>query len=148
MITQQVITCPTFGTSFLIQHLDGRTIVVDTASNKGISPNSVKVIEREGMSNRVNSYSQRNLYVAFEIVFPEKSNISPVLCDALRNVLPPPDELKGINFDDENVYKCSLHDSDLSKFENAKQSQSQGRKEAYQKQDNDHEGPQMGCQPM
>jgi chaperone protein DnaJ len=137
------------GTSFPIHHLDGRILVVETPNNKVISPNSVKVIEREGMPNRGNSYSQGKLYVAFEVVFPEKSNISLELINTLIKTLPPPDELKGVNFDDENVYKCTLNDSDLSKFENSKRNQSQGRKEAYQSRDDDeHEGAQMGCQPM
>lgn len=134
------------GTSFTIKHLDGRILVVDTEDNKIISPNSVKVIEKEGMPNRENYSSPGNLYIHFEIVFPDISQITPQLRNILKKSLPPPDEISGLNLDDENVFQCTLRDSDLSKFENSKRNQSQRRREEYE-QDNDG-GSQMGCQPM
>jgi DnaJ-class molecular chaperone len=133
------LTQALLGASFQIKHLDGRVLVAETPKDKVISPNSVKVIEREGMPTRGNSYSRGKLYILFEIVFPEHSKITPELRSILTKVLPPPNELKDVNLNGENVFKCSLQDSDISRFENTKRSNNQERNEAYQQYDGNEE---------
>lgn len=142
------------GAKFVLNHLDGRKLVVSSTPGQVIIPDSVKVIEREGMPVRRNVYEKGRLFVKFEIVFPKGSEITPELRTALMSALPIPDETKGMNMDDDNVYKVSMKDSDLKQFENAKASSSNDRRrEAYNSgadydDDDDRGGHSASCQPM
>jgi DnaJ family protein A protein 2 len=141
------------GCQFSFKHLDNRIIVCETQKNKSLTPGAVKVIEREGMPIRGNPYSRGKLYIAFEVVFPTYDKITPELKTALVKAIPIPDELKGINLEDENVFKCSIADANLRQFENAKRSYQQKRSEAYSRNnDEDEEGVHFtsssNCQPM
>lgn len=141
------LTQALLGTSFSITHLDGRILIAETPKGKVVTPNSVKVIEREGMPIRGNSYSRGKLYVKFDIIFPDLSKMTSEFRNSLVRTFPPPDELKGVNLEDENTYQCSLAESDFSQFENSQRSGGQERNEAYSNQE-DLDEERNDCQTM
>lgn len=142
------ITQALLGTSFSINHLDGRILIVETPKGNVVSSNTVSTIEREGMPIRGNSYSRGKLYIKFEVIFPEYSTITPEFRNLLIQTFPPPDELKDIDLNDENVFQCTLGESELANFQNSKRSRNQQRNEAYGDEEEDNEEGGAGCQPM
>lgn len=134
------------GTKFVVKHLDGRQLIVQSAPGEVIVPDSVKVIDREGMPHRRDVYSKGRLFVKFEVIFPKGSQITAPLKEALMTALPPP-QAADVDAKDENVYNVSMKDSDMKTFESA-QGQSRGRREAYSSHDDDDEGQGASCQPM
>ena len=136
------------GCRFPIKHLDGRVLIVESTPGQVIVPDSVKVIDREGMPVRSDVFNKGRLFIMFQVVFPKPSEITPELRETLMKVLPPPDECANIKEEDDNVYKVSMKDSDLKQFESAR-AKSERRREAYSSQD-DYEGggTRANCQPM
>lgn len=137
------------GTKFVINHLDGRKVIVEAQQGQIIKPDAVKVIQREGMPIRGNQFDKGRLFIKFEVVFPKPEQITEELKAALMKALPIPNELEGINMKDENVFEVSMQDSDLKQFENAKSNRSR-RNEAYGDDDDDDDGQQQSasCQTM
>lgn len=138
------------GTRFTFDHLDGRKIVVTTEPNEIITPNSVKLIEREGMPIRGNQFEKGNLFVKFEIDFPKSTKLTDDFKEALKKCLPPPNETEGLDMNDENVFPVTMHDADLKEFENSKKSyKPHGSDEAYNaNQDQRQEYTQQECNIM
>eukprot|EP01080_Neovahlkampfia_damariscottae_P009783 gene9783-2109_t len=88
------------GCQFVLKHLDGRSIIVNTPKDAVIKPYQFKMVEGEGMPTFRDPFSKGNLYVNFEIEFPEdlsKSDISK-----LKSLLPKKDNLT-IDKDDVQV---------------------------------------------
>ena len=138
------------GTRFAIDHLDGRKIVVSTDPNQVIVPNSVKLIEREGMPRRGNQFEKGNLFVKFEIDFPKSTKLTNDFKEALQKCLPPPNETSGLDMNDENVFPVTMHDANMKEFENSKKTyQPHGSDEAYNaNQDERQEYTQQECNIM
>jgi len=76
------------GFSFLITHLDGRSLLVKSTPGEIIRPNDTKCIEGEGMPQYKNPFEKGRLFVKFEIEFPENGSISAESNKALLNILP------------------------------------------------------------
>lgn len=139
-----------FGASFVIEHLDGRKLVVETQKNKVIEPDSVHVIEREGMPQRGNRFEKGKLYVKFNVKFPKSEDLSEKLRADLIECLPPLNKTDDVDMNDENVYKVGTDESNIKQFQNAKSSYRERRGEAYDTND-DYEprgGTRAQCQPM
>ena len=58
-----------YGTKFIIEHLDGRKLLVD--EDDIIKPNDIKIIEDEGMPKYDNVNLNGNLVIHFIVVFPD-----------------------------------------------------------------------------
>ena len=56
---------------FPIKHLDGRTLLVKSEPGEVYVHNKIKAIRHEGMPLRTNPSIAGNLYVDFEVEFPE-----------------------------------------------------------------------------
>jgi DnaJ-class molecular chaperone len=140
-----------FPQSFVVKHLDGRQLVICPQPGSVIAPDSVKVIEREGMPRRGNSFEKGRLFVKFEVVFPKGPELTTKFKEELEKILPRTNETAGIDENDENVFKATMKDSDLKQFQNA-QSSRERRREAYgghQDDDEDERGGRRAqCQPM
>ena len=138
------------GSKFVITHLDGHKLIVGTKPGEIITPGQIKVIDREGMPVRGNPYEHGRLFIAFEVVFPKPTEITPALREALEKALPIPDETKGINMNDENVYEATMTNSNIKEFENAKRNRDYRQREAYDTGGDDDEqgGTSAQCQPM
>eukprot|EP01120_Amphizonella_sp_Union-15-10_P017274 TRINITY_DN9554_c0_g1_i1.p1 TRINITY_DN9554_c0_g1~~TRINITY_DN9554_c0_g1_i1.p1 ORF type:complete len:229 (-),score=53.99 TRINITY_DN9554_c0_g1_i1:57-743(-) len=62
------------GLELTIPHLDGRVLLIKTESGEVIKPGEVREIKNEGMPIRKHPKERGNLYVKFEIEFPDKFN--------------------------------------------------------------------------
>ena len=63
------------GFSLVIKHLDGRSLVLSNSAGYVITPNSQKAILKEGMPIHKNPFEKGNLYIKFEVAFPENNFI-------------------------------------------------------------------------
>ena len=73
------------GTNFSIKHLDGRHLKVICPPGDVIKPDSWKCIQGEGMPEHGRPYEHGNLYVHFQVEFPESLSSDQVT--ALQSVL-------------------------------------------------------------
>ncbi|KAK8857892.1 hypothetical protein M9Y10_012990 [Tritrichomonas musculus] len=105
------------GTKFSFNHLDGRKIIVSTEPNQPILPNSVKVIEKEGMPKRGNQFEKGDLFIFFDVEFPNYSQYSGELINALKKCFPQSDA--DIDENDDDVYHVNTKQADMKQFENA-----------------------------
>lgn len=74
------------GLEFYITHLDNRIIKVKT--NDIITPNTIKVIEGEGMPKWQEPFKRGNLIVHFDIEFPKEGSITTDYMKILKKILP------------------------------------------------------------
>ena len=87
------------GTSFYVQHLDGRVLEVLTHQGEVIKPDSWKCINEEGMPVHGRPYEKGNLYIRFSVKFPESLSSEEV--QHLRQVLPAPPQPQAPMSEDE-----------------------------------------------
>jgi len=128
------------GISFTIQHLDDRLLVVKSPAGKVIKPGSIQQITGAGMPRHKNPFEKGNLFIKFDVQFPD--TLSANVVKSLEQALPPkPANLQGIDMSSENVEEVSLTEPESDP--NTKQ---QNRREAY---DDDEEGggehQHIGC---
>lgn len=127
-----------------ITHMDGRVLRIDSKPGKVVKPDSVKMIQGEGMPYHGSPFSKGRLFVHFRVDFP--ASVSNDMCSALLAALPKakPVELSG------EEEECSMTDVDLSQF-----GQDQGGASAKNQYDEDDEddmrgsgGQKVQCQNM
>jgi DnaJ homolog subfamily A member 2 len=84
------------GFSWKIQHLDGRTIEIQSKPGEVIPPEApggrpfVKVVPNEGMPSRGNPFVRGGLYVLFTVTFPKDGELSAASIAILKQHLPGP----------------------------------------------------------
>lgn len=94
------------GTSFYVQHLDGRVLEVVTLPGEVIKPDSWKCINEEGMPVHGRPYEKGNLYIRFAVKFPESLSSEEV--QQLKQVLPsPPQPQAPMSEDEPEQVNCS-----------------------------------------
>jgi len=72
-----------------VEHLDDRWLSVEILPGEVISPGTVKMIRGQGMPS-FRHHDFGNLYIQFDVKFPEKNwTQDPAHFDALRAILPP-----------------------------------------------------------
>jgi DnaJ family protein A protein 2 len=76
------------GTKFVVEHLDGRNLVISTAPGEVLTPESVKMVEGEGMPQHGNPFLKGNLVVKFNIVFPADGTLDVKALAAIKSALP------------------------------------------------------------
>ncbi len=64
------------GFKLVIQHLDGRSLVLNSSPGDILSPGTIRAIQKEGMPIHKNPYEKGNLYVKFDVKFPENNALS------------------------------------------------------------------------
>lgn len=64
------------GFKLVIQHLDGRSLVLNSPAGDILSPGTIRAIKKEGMPIHKNPYEKGNLYVKFDVKFPENNTLS------------------------------------------------------------------------
>jgi len=112
--------------------LDKRTLVICSQPGEVVKPGEMKCIQNEGMPIYRNPCERGQLFIQFEVEFPEKDWLPEHLMYQLENLLPPRDDVM-ISDDAEEVH---LREADPQ----SKQQRSQSR-ECY---DEDEGGPQEG----
>merc|ERR1712154_209839 len=84
------------GFEWIINHLDGRKIVVKSKPGEVIKPEVaggqpfVKVVSGEGMPSLGNPFVKGNLYVLFRVEFPADGELNTNTIKLLKKVLPNP----------------------------------------------------------
>jgi DnaJ family protein A protein 2 len=79
------------GSAFYIEHLDGKKILVATASGEVITPGSVKQLNNKGMPFYRDNMNYGNLYITFDVEFPKPSELQNI--KGLQEILPVPEDL-------------------------------------------------------
>lgn len=127
------------GFNFVLHHLDGRDLLITHPQGQVIKPGDVKTVVGEGMPQYKNPFEKGNLYVNFEIKFPENHFTTEENLKVLESVLPPRPQF--VMPTGENVEEADLMDYDPSE-----KSTRGGRSEAYVSDDEDHvHGPGVQC---
>jgi len=76
------------GFSFPLVHLDGRNLLIRTEVGEIMKPGDIKCIPNEGMPVYGSSV-KGNLYIHFEIEFPQKGTLNDSQLKLLLNLFPP-----------------------------------------------------------
>ncbi|KAI0228363.1 Type I HSP40 co-chaperone [Massospora cicadina] len=103
------------GGSFHIQHLDKRELLVNILPGEVIKPGEIKCIENEGMPS-LRHHIKGNLYVRFEIKFPEPYWTTPEDLQKLAQILPSAEPLPKLK-DPEEVVLSAVDPSQQSRAE-------------------------------
>uniref|UniRef100_A0A8C3G0Y8 DnaJ heat shock protein family (Hsp40) member A2 n=1 Tax=Cyclopterus lumpus TaxID=8103 RepID=A0A8C3G0Y8_CYCLU len=128
------------GFQFMLKHLDERQIVVKYPAGKVIEPGSVRVVRGEGMPQYRNPFEKGDLYIKFDVQFPDNNWISPEKLVELEDMLPSRSEPPIITADTEEV--------DLQDYDVSQSSTSGSRREAYNDSSDEeggHHGPGVQC---
>lgn len=123
------------GTSFLIKQLDGRLLKVTTAPGQVIKPGSFQCIQEEGMPVHGRSYLKGNMYIHYDVEFPETLDAHQVA--ALRPIFPAAAENGvGMDTDDaEEVHTTPV--ADIKEELRSRANLGRGAGEAYDSEDDD-----------
>jgi len=99
------------GFSFLITHLDGRSILVKSNPGDIIKPNDTKCIEGEGMPHYKNPFEKGRLFVRFEVEFPASGFMTPEKIKGIKSFLPKGTDIGKVG---EDVEEVTLVESDIA----------------------------------
>jgi DnaJ homolog subfamily A member 2 len=64
------------GFKLVVHHLDDRALVLTHPPGDFISPGTIRAIPKEGMPIYKNPFEKGNLYVKFDVKFPENNSLS------------------------------------------------------------------------
>jgi len=116
------------GFSYKFTHLDGRVIVIKTKPGEIIQPEGstggsdikmvpfTKIVPDEGLPSQGNPFVKGNLYILFRVQFPSTGELSEEQINALKAILPHPDDDDGMDDDDDDVEVVHMEAADLSHF--------------------------------
>ncbi|XP_037109936.1 dnaJ homolog subfamily A member 4 [Syngnathus acus] len=116
-----------------INTLDDRTLVITSQPGEVIKNNDTKVIQNEGMPVYRSPYEKGQLFIQFQVEFPEKHWLPEHLMFQLERLLPPREDVL-ITDDTEEVELCEVDE---------RTQQRNYSREAY---DEDELGPRGGVQ--
>uniref|UniRef100_W5MDQ6 DnaJ heat shock protein family (Hsp40) member A2a n=1 Tax=Lepisosteus oculatus TaxID=7918 RepID=W5MDQ6_LEPOC len=128
------------GFQFTLKHLDGRQIVVKYPAGKVIEPGSIRVVRGEGMPQYRNPFEKGDLYIKFDVQFPDNNWISPEKMTELEDLLPARAEAPSVCGEIEEV--------DLQDYDVKHGSAGGHRREAYNDssdEESGHHGPGVQC---
>jgi len=134
------------GFKWIIKHLDGRKIVVQSKPGEVIKPEGaggqpfVKVVSGEGMPSLGNPFVKGNLYVLFRVEFPADGELDTNTVELLKKQLPNPSS--DIEYDEEEVEICHLDIADVKSFGKGGAAQ---HNDAYDSDGDDANGQNVEC---
>ena len=76
------------GVEFIVTTLDGRKVQVRNSQGEVIKPGATLCVKGEGMPKKGNFFERGNLYIKFDIEFPESDQIKPEQLQQLAKLLP------------------------------------------------------------
>lgn len=97
------------GFEFVIEHLDGRRLLIKSEPNTVYKHGSALCIEEEGMNE---SYDRGNLYIEFEVEFKKHSDFTKEQKELIKRNLPCGPKIN-INRDSDDVDEVSLIEVDI-----------------------------------
>eukprot|EP00742_Colponemidia_sp_Colp-10_P000448 GILJ01000489.1.p1 GENE.GILJ01000489.1~~GILJ01000489.1.p1 ORF type:complete len:422 (-),score=85.05 GILJ01000489.1:107-1372(-) len=92
------------GFKFVLEHLDGRHLVIQSNAGEIIRPGDIKAVADEGMPLHKNPFVKGRLFIKFVIDFPENGSIDQSKATKLKQLLPVPTATDAINDDMEFHY--------------------------------------------
>uniref|UniRef100_A0A7N8WVN0 DnaJ heat shock protein family (Hsp40) member A2b n=1 Tax=Mastacembelus armatus TaxID=205130 RepID=A0A7N8WVN0_9TELE len=128
------------GFQITVTHLDGRQLLVKYPPGKVIEPGCIRMVKGEGMPQYRNPFEKGDLYIKFDVQFPENNWISPEKLNELECLLPARADNPIITADAEEV--------DLTDFDRSQGSGGGARREAYNDSSDEeggHHGPGVQC---
>jgi len=114
-----------------ISHLDGRTLRIDSTAGKVIAPDSVHMINGEGMPYHGNPFTKGRLFTLFRVRFP--ATFPNATVNALKAGLPPAPECVLSGSEEE----CHFREVDVSQIG---QGNASGEQAAYEEDEDDGRG--------
>uniref|UniRef100_A0AAZ3QBP1 DnaJ homolog subfamily A member 2 n=1 Tax=Oncorhynchus tshawytscha TaxID=74940 RepID=A0AAZ3QBP1_ONCTS len=121
------------GFQLAVTHLDGRQLAVKYPPGKVIEPGCIRVVKGEGMPQYRNPFEKGDLFIKFDVQFPENNWISPEKLSELEDLLPGRAEVPVISSEAEEV--------DLQDCEVRGQGSAGARREAYNDSSDEEGGP-------
>lgn len=122
------------GGKFAIEHLDGRVLIVNILPGEVIKPGDIKAVTGEGMPGYKRPFDKGNLYISFQLKFPQQNWVPAAQLALLEQVLPPRNPLP-------DVSGKECEDVILSSVDPVQQ-QANARRQAHDDMDEDEEqGP-------
>ncbi|KAF7825212.1 dnaJ protein-like protein 1 [Senna tora] len=133
------------GFHFVLTHLDGRQLLIKSNPGEVIKPGQYKAINDEGMPHRSRPFMKGQLYIQFNVDFPESGFLSPDQCRLLESVLPPKMSRTLTDMEVDECEETTLHDVNME--EEARQKRQQKFQEAYDEDDDEEEAsmPRVQC---
>lgn len=135
------------GFTMVQTHLDGRKLVIRSQPGEVIVPGSIKAVKNEGMPIHRNPFEKGNLYIKFDVEFPEKQFATDQQLADLEKLLPARPPPPTVDLQDENVSEVDLHDYDVNQDRaNGAGGRGGGSGEAYDSDDDGQRGHGPGVQ--
>ncbi|KAB1225263.1 hypothetical protein CJ030_MR1G017647 [Morella rubra] len=124
------------GFQFVLNHLDGRQLLIKSNSGEIFKPGQSKAINNEGMPHHQSPFIRGRLYIHFNVDFPNSGIISSEQCRTLETILPPRSSKRLTGMELDNCEETTLHDVNIEDEMRRKQQQQQQRyREAYDEDD-------------
>jgi len=132
------------GLEFSISHLDGRILKVKTPEGSVIKPDTYHVIQDEGMPVHGRPFQKGNMYIHFNVEFPDSLNESE--CAALRGILPAGPKENGTTMDSDDVEDVTLHFvKDIEAELKGRARMGRGHEEDSDDDEDGHRGQRVQC---
>eukprot|EP01029_Cantina_marsupialis_P016064 TRINITY_DN3566_c0_g1_i1.p1 TRINITY_DN3566_c0_g1~~TRINITY_DN3566_c0_g1_i1.p1 ORF type:complete len:431 (-),score=144.07 TRINITY_DN3566_c0_g1_i1:61-1353(-) len=128
------------GCKFVINHLDGREILVKSKPGELIQHQSLKVIENEGFPVSGDPFKKGNLFIVMQVKFPTKNQLKRINMDDLKKLLPTSPEI----METEAMTYVDAIDGEDPKDKSHERENTPSNREAYESDDEDdhHRGGQ------
>ncbi|KAG6446301.1 dnaJ homolog subfamily A member 2 [Manduca sexta] len=126
------------GFEFVVKHLDGRDLLIRHTPGEVIKPGNLKRIPGEGMPQYKNPFEKGDLYIQFDVVFPENNFATEEQLKQIESILPPRPAF--VMPTGEDVEEVNLMEYTASE-------RGRGREEAYASDDEEQmqAGPGVQC---
>ncbi|KAG6467305.1 dnaJ protein homolog [Zingiber officinale] len=123
------------GFQFVLNHLDGRQLLIKSNPGEVVKPDQNKAINDEGMPIHQRPFMKGKLYIHFTVDFPD--SLAPAQSKALEAVLPPKPASQLMDMELDECEETILHDVNMKEEMRRKQAQAQ---EAYEEDEDDLHG--------
>lgn len=126
------------GFEFVVKHLDGRELLIRHNAGEVMKPGDMKAIQGEGMPIYKNLFEKGNLYIKFNVVFPENNFATEEQMQQIESILPPRPAF---------VMPTGEDVEEVTMMEGTPKSSGRSREEAYASDDEEHmhAGPGVQC---
>lgn len=127
------------GFSFVVHQLDGRDLLIKHPAGDVVKPGDVRMIPGEGMPHYKNPFEKGNMYITFEVRFPDNHFANEMQLRELENALPPRTPFTMPTGD-------HVEEVDMNEYDPNDKNASGGRGEAYDSdEEHVHAGPGVQC---
>jgi len=128
------------GGEFHVKQLDGRSLKVQIKPGHVVKPGSVKIVQNEGMPEIKRPFDKGNLYIKFDLIFPDSNWTTSEKTAELANILPPRRTIKHNELGKvvDVVEVMDAPDSDNRAYRGAKNTHGHGHRHGHNDSDGDY----------